>query len=95
MKPLGAPVSELLPEAVGATALTPRAQKLTKEDLILLSKGVKEGRLSQLTLEDLKSIEDSFASYRSPGSEGGLAVGACSSSIICCCCAASVTDPAT
>jgi len=83
--PLGTPITRL---GGKSGMLTPAAAKLTKGDLINLGRGQKGGRLSKLTLQDIKSIQAAFG--------GGVNPAAIDVSCCCCtpcCCAAAMPTP--
>jgi hypothetical protein len=82
---------------VAKAKLTPRANDLTKADLIYLARGeANKAHHLDLTLKDLKSVDAALAGY-DPGQvaaqgEGGAAC-CCCCTPACCCCASAVVEP--
>jgi replication-associated recombination protein RarA len=86
------PITRMGLDPQGVAQLTPAAKGLTKADLEALGKGQTSGKLGQLSVEDVKSIQAAFGSHYNPG------LAAIDVSCCCCtpcCCAAAVTEPLT
>jgi hypothetical protein len=97
--PLDTPIFKML-SADQAKLLTPTAAKLTKEDLLDLA-GVgpvkKTAQLLNLTIDDLKSIQDAFHEKFSSDVAAGLlpekiTISRCCCTPCCCCTAVALTD---
>jgi hypothetical protein len=89
--PLRTPIAELT-ETWQARRLTPTARKLTKGDLIALAEGRITKSAQSLTLRDLSSIRQVFATRASLGGvrpTPGCCC-CCSNPCCCCCCVAAV-----
>jgi hypothetical protein len=95
--PLDTPIFKLLPSEQ-AKLLSPAAAKLTKGDLLdLVGAGQTKKTPAQLNLsvEDVKSIEDAFhQQFTTTAAAGGLLDNITACCCPCCCCtAASVPEP--
>jgi hypothetical protein len=94
--PADTPITQMLsPEE--AEALTPAAAKLTKAELLAMSDNTAEAASLNLTVDDLKSIQDAFHQQLSTQHSSGMmtanSYSACCSTPCCCCTAAAVPDP--
>ena len=86
--PNSAKIWELGLSAGQVVKLSPRAQQLTKRDLVAL--GNLAGRL-KLTIQDLSSIVDAFGQSDAPA-DPEVQGDACCCAPCCCCCAVSVSS---
>lgn len=66
--------------------LTPRAQKVTKGDLLLLSSGQLTPATQKLTVEDLSSLNKVFGEAHRRMATQEIAMAADSGPSCCCCC---------
>lgn len=89
------PICDLLSDE-GAKLLTDNASKLVKGDLLAISWRQHTTRTEALSLRDVASIEDAFATHPLRGSANSELVGAacCCSCCPCCCTAVAVVDVA-
>jgi hypothetical protein len=82
--------------------LTPRAQKVTKGDLLLLTSGQLTPATQKLTVEDLSSLSKVFGEHHrlvstmaATTNSGSGCCCCCTVACCCSCCAVSVTTPIT
>jgi hypothetical protein len=92
--PSDTPVFKML-SATQAKMLTPNARKLTKGELIELATQQKTIEQLNLTIEDLKSVQDAFHFEFTAQAASGLTfhITKCCCSPCCCCAAANTIQP--